>query len=307
MNIALFGATGFVGNYIIKSLIKNHHTPFALVREGSEKKLRTNINIIPGDLNNVDSINKLVSQVDAVIYNVGIIREFPKKNITYENLHYEKLCEVINTSKINNVKRFLLMSANGIDNNTTGYQSSKLKGERYLKKSGLDWTIFRPSLIYGNPNGGIEFCSQLKRDMISLPIPAPSFYSGLLPTNAGEFKMSPIHVENVSDFFVKSINKKDAIYKTYLLGGSNSFTWNEIIKTISRASKKNKWIIPAPALPIKLLAKVLQKFSWFPITADQITMLLQSNICSSKELFSEFNIEEIPFNENSLSYLIDSE
>ena len=47
MNIALFGATGFVGNYIIKSLIKNHHTPFALVREGSEKKLRTNINIIP--------------------------------------------------------------------------------------------------------------------------------------------------------------------------------------------------------------------------------------------------------------------
>ena len=71
MNIALFGATGFVGNYIINSLIKNHHTPFALVREGSEKKLRTNINIIPGDLNNVDSINKLVSQVDAVIYNIG--------------------------------------------------------------------------------------------------------------------------------------------------------------------------------------------------------------------------------------------
>ena len=307
MNIAVFGATGFVGNYIIESLLKHNHNPYALIREESKNKLRGNAKIILGNLNDADTINKLLSKVDAVIYNVGIIREFPKNGVTYEDLHYKKLCAIIDASKINNIKRFVLMSANGIDHNITGYQSSKLKGEEYLKKSNLDWTIFRPSLIYGDPKGGIEFCSQLKRDMISLPIPAPSFYSGLLPINSGNFRMSPIHVKNVSDFFAKAIDRQNTFHKTYLLGGSISFTWNEIIKIIAKSSKKNKWIIPAPVLPIKLLAKIFQQFSWFPITSDQITMLLQSNVCLSNKLFSEFEIEEIPFNKTSLSYLTDSE
>ena len=60
-------------------------------------------------------------------------------------------------------------------------------------------------------------------------------------------------------------------------------------------------------LPIKLLAKIFQQFSWFPITSDQITMLLQGNVCLNNKLFSEFEIEEIPFNKTSLSYLADSE
>lgn len=307
MNIAVFGATGFVGNYIIESLIKNDHNPIALVRNGSQKKLRSKVEIIIGNLDDTDVINQLLSKVDAVIYNIGIIREFPKKGITYENAHFKNLCKIIDASKANNIQRFILMSANGIDNNETGYQSSKLRGEKYLKESNLDWTIFRPSLIYGNPKGGIEFCSQLKWDMISLPIPAPSFYSGLLPINSGNFRMSPIHVKNVSDFFAKAIDRQNTFHKTYMLGGSTSFTWNEIIKIIASASRKNKWIIPAPVLPIKLLAKIFQQFSWFPITSDQITMLLQGNVCLNNKLFSEFEIEEIPFNKTSLSYLADSE
>ena len=84
MNIAVFGATGFVGNYIIESLIKNNHNPIALARNGSQKKLRSKVEIIIGNLDDTDAINQLLSKVDAVIYNIGIIREFPKKGITYE-------------------------------------------------------------------------------------------------------------------------------------------------------------------------------------------------------------------------------
>ena len=107
-----------------------------------------------------------------------------------------------------NVKRFILMSANGVCENGTGYQSTKFRAEEYLKDSGLDWTIFRPSLIFGDSNGKQEFCKQLRDDMLSLPFPGPLFFDGLNIFNAGKFKMSPIHVKDVSQIFIKSLSLK---------------------------------------------------------------------------------------------------
>ena len=77
----------------------------------------------------------------------------------------------------------------------------------------------------------------------------------------------------------------------------------DIIKIISGAYGKNKWTIPAPALFIKLLANIFERFAWFPITKDQITMLLEGNVCNSEEIFSLLEIKPIPFNSESLSYL----
>jgi len=303
MKVGLLGGTGFVGNYIIDDLIKNNHEPIVLVRDGSISKLRNNVTIINGDLNDDDALNLLISKSDAIIYNVGIIRQFPKSGITFNDLHHNKLCAVVDKCVQQKIERFILMSANGIENNRTQYQSSKLKGESYLMNSGLNWTIFRPSLIFGDPIGGNEFCIQLKKSMIKLPLPAPSFYSGLLPLNAGRFKMSPIHVKNVAEFFSKSISKNSTYNQIYKLGGREAFTWNELVKIIAESSGKNKWLIPTPVLPIKLIARCFEKFAWFPITCGQITMLMHGNTCDSDKLFKEFNIKELKFNKHNLLYL----
>ena len=115
--------------------------------------------------------------------------------------------------------------------------------------------------------------------------------------------MSPIHVENVADFFVKSIHDKKHYMQTYELGGLNQYNWKQIITNISQALKKNKWMVPAPANIIKITAMLFDRFKFFPITRDQITMLLEGNTCDSKQLFEEFNIQPIEFSSKSLSYL----
>ena len=92
--------------------------------------------------------------------------------------------------------------------------------------------------------------------------------------------------------------------KTYHLGGKE-ISWKDIIKIISGACGKKKWTIPAPAFFIKSLAAILGQFAWFPITEDQITMLMEGNVCDSKEIFSKLEIKPIPFNSESLSYLKD--
>ena len=90
--------------------------------------------------------------------------------------------------------------------------------------------------------------------------------------------------------------------KTYHLGGK-AISWKDIIKIVSGAYGKKKWTIPAPAFFIKSLAAIFGRFAWFPITKDQITMLVEGNVCKSDEIFSMFDIKPIPFNSESLSYL----
>ena len=81
------------------------------------------------------------------------------------------------------------------------------------------------------------------------------------------------------------------------------YRWKEIITHISLALKRKKWMIPVPATAVKLIALLLDRFKFFPITRDQLTMLLEGNTCDSKNLFSEFDIQPIDFNNRNLSYL----
>ena len=196
------------------------------------------------------------------------------------------------------------MSANGVCPDGTGYQKTKWMSEQYLKNTDLKWTIFRPSTIFGDPrgNGRPEFCSQLKKDLINLPLPAPLFHEGLIPFNAGNFSMSPVHIKDVSKSFVSSLTNEKSSFQTIELGGED-FTWKEIIKTIGTAAGKKKFMVPAPVIAVKSVASAMDRFSWFPVTADQLTMLVEGNTCDSSKYFSENKIDPIPFTEENLSYL----
>tara|TARA_Y100000590_G_scaffold465142_1_gene636584 strand:+ start:1314 stop:2252 length:939 start_codon:yes stop_codon:yes gene_type:complete len=308
MKVSVFGGSGFVGEYIIEELLNNNFTPYALLRYGSEKKINRyrECKIITGSIDNDTAIEQTMMNTEAVIYNIGIIREFKTRNITFEKLHFVGLKKCVDQAKKLNIKRFILMSANGVKENGTGYQKTKYKAEKYLIDSGLDWTIFQPSLIFGNSNGKQEFCNQLKKDMLSLPLPAPLFYSGLLPLNAGKFKMSPIHIKDVAKCFVQSLKNKESICRTFSLGGEN-LTWIEILKIIVLASdKEGKMFVPAPVIPIKLVASIFQRFAWFPISKEQLIMLLEGNTCDGKDAFELFDINSpIKFSIDSLSYLSD--
>ena len=306
MKVSIFGGSGFVGEYIIEELLNNSFTPYVLLRYRNDYKINRyqECKIVTGDINNDTAIEQTMMNTEAVIYNIGIIREFKSKGVSFDKLHFEGLKRCVDQAKKLNIKRFILMSANGVKKNGTGYQTTKYKAEEYLKKSGLDWTIFQPSLIFGNSKGKQEFCTQLKKDMLSLPFPGPLFYEGLLPFNAGTFKMSPIHVTDVAKCFVKSLNEEKSIGKTYSLGGRN-YTWKEIIKKISIASdKEDKMFIPAPAFPVKMLASIFDRFDWFPISREQLIMLLEGNICDGTIAFDLFEITNpISFELDSLKYL----
>ena len=304
MKVALFGGTGFVGSYITRELVREGFTPKVLVQSGSLSKINSPCEVVKGDIQNKNAILETMQGAEAVIYTIGIIREFPKKGVTFKELHLNGLKRCLEIALKIGVKRFILMSANGVRPDGTAYQRTKWQADEALKESGLNWTIFRPSLIFGDSGreGRPEFCTQIRDDMLSLPFPAPLFYNGLLPFNAGSFSMSPIHVKNVAEFFVKSIKLKVCEKNIFDLGGPEALTWKEIIHQIALASGKRTWKIPAPVVVIKIAASILDRFKWFPVTRDQLTMLMEGNTVSTN-YFDDFSINPRKFSMENLEYL----
>jgi uncharacterized protein YbjT (DUF2867 family) len=305
MKVTIFGGSGYVGSYLIDELLEKGHHPVLLIRPESRHKedLRQDCTLIDGDIADPQAVRAAVSGADAVIYNIGILREFPAKGITYQALHFEGARRAMDAAEDSGVRRFLLMSANGVKADGTGYQRTKHLAEQHLKTTSLQWTVFRPSVLFGDPRGRMEFATQLYRDIIRSPLPAPLFYDGLLPFNAGMFRMSPVHVRDVATVFVKALDMPETAGQIYELCGPDALPWRDILQIIAAAAGTTKIALPAPAMLLKVLAAALDQYAFFPITRDQLSMLMEGNTCSGQDVFQTFGLRPVPFNTQGLAYL----
>ena len=117
------------------------------------------------------------------------------------------------------------------------------------------------------------------------------------------FRLSPVHVKDVAAVFVKALDMPETAGRIIALGGPDALTWKEILQTIARATGTTKWTVPAPVLLLKGLAAALDQYAFFPITRDQLTMLMEGNTCDAQELLRTFGLTPTPFDAASLSYL----
>lgn len=305
MKVALFGGTGFVGSYLVDALVAAGHTPRLLVRRGSEGKVRqpARCEIVAGEIGDLQAVRACIDGAGAAIYNIGLIRELPKHGVTWEAMHYEGAVAAVDAATQCGVRRLIMMSANGARPDGTGYQSTKFRAEQYLAGSGLDWTVFRPSVIFGDPRGLIEFCTQLRDEMIARPVPAPLFHEGILPGGAGRFRMSPVAIGNVADAFVRALETPASHGRILPLGGPEALEWREILRIIAAATGRRKLMVPAPVYPLRALAALFDRYEWFPVTRPQLQMLLEGNVCDGRPAWELFGIEPKHFSVESLAYL----
>jgi NADH dehydrogenase len=308
MKIAILGGTGFVGHYLVSELLNQGDAPSLLIRNTSADQHRETdkISWFAGSLDEPNSLKALLADKDAVIYNIGVLRAFPEQGITFEKLQYTGVVKTAKLAQEMGVKRFILMSANGVDLKLTPYQLTKSAAEDHIKHTDLEWTIFRPSVIFGNPHEHTEFASMLKHDIIDTPLPAPLFFEGFNPQLAGSFHLSPVHVEDVAKAFVQALHQPETIHKTYTLGGPNDISWHEILKLIAQANGKTKLMMPIPVFAPNLAAMMFDRYHWFPISRDQIRMLLKGNTCRGDEIFTLCGIKPKAFNLENLQYLTDN-
>jgi len=291
--ILVTGATGFVGNAVVESLSKHGYAPVALVREGSEQKLHHDAEVIHGDILDKASLLKALDGIYAVIHLVGIIREVPRKAITFENMHTYATKNIVEACVEKGIKRYIHMSANGTRADAvSNYHITKQQAENEVKKSGMEYTIFRPSLIYGKDD---SFINMLAGYMRSTPI--FSYFGD------GSYPMAPIFVGDVADCFVKAIDEPKTNGMIYPLCGETVYTYKELLKLVGKALGKNIILLPVPEFAISMGISLLGKTDWFPITRDQFIMLTEGNTCDTHDAFKILKVDRSDFFDKIDTYL----
>lgn len=285
--IFVTGATGFVGHVVVRTLLAQGFLVRCLVRQGSEAALKgfESIDRVPGDVLDPGSLAASVEGCAAVIHLVGIIREHRARGITFDRLHTEATANMLALAHQAGVKRYVHMSAAGARPGAVSrYHQSKWQAEEVVRASALDWTIMRPSLIFGP---GDEFVSVLARMVRRLPV---------VPVlGDGQYRLQPVAVEQVAEGFARSLRLPAAVGQTYEVGGPEARRFVDILDQIGAAlgvSRVRKIHVPLGA--VKAMTRALGWLPFFPLTMDQLIMLEEGNVTDATRFYADFGMTPEP-------------
>lgn len=296
MHVIVTGGTGFIGGHVVRQLMSSGHDVSVLVRPNSAhgiEALPGMTKIIDGDVLDEDLQDRL-PDADAFIHLVGIIREAPRKGITYERLHVESTKNAINAATHRGIRRFVHMSALGASpEGPTEYFRSKGRAEALVRASGLDWTIFRPSVVFGP---GDDFVNMLGGQVRVFPV---------VPViGDGTYTLQPVAVDDVASGIVDALKQPESINQTFCVSGPETMSYDDLLDTIARGlGKKRARKAHVPLGLMRPTIRAMEGLSFFPITTDQLTMLLESNACDPTPFFKTFGIAPTRFEQGISEYL----
>jgi NADH dehydrogenase len=275
LKILVTGGTGFVGTHLVNELLRRKHVVTALARRRESARNRYNrpVFIRSGDVLDPESVEQAAQGHDAVIHLVGVIWE--KGNQTFDRMHRAAAENVAGAAKRAGVRRFLHMSAMGISPDAPSeYGRTKAAGEKAVRESGLDWTIFRPSIIVGPGDGFATLLAGLIRGN-------PGFIPVIGP---GTVKFMPVSVYDVARVFADSLEKPETVGRSFEVGGPDTLTLNEIDREIAAAiGKPRKPLVHFPLWWGRFLAarfEGMARRGWLdapPLTRDQLASLSRDN------------------------------
>ncbi|WP_189007785.1 complex I NDUFA9 subunit family protein [Deinococcus malanensis] len=275
-NVLVTGATGFVGRAVVKELLEREHRVFAGSRQGEAVGGARGLKL---DATDLSSVMRAVGEAspEAVIHLVGIIQE--QGDQTFARVHVEGTRHVLAATPRG--ARYLHMSALGAgDIPDSRYSVTKAEAEALVQGSGLNWTIFRPSLIFGV---GDDFFGRVLKDLVSAAPVVPQI-------GDGRFPFRPVSVEDVAQAFVTALDRPETAGHIYPLTGPQEFTFRELLDLELAALGKKKPVVPVPLALMNLGVPLMQMLPSPPITRDQYAMLKAGNTAPNDEARQAFGL-----------------
>ena len=281
--VLVTGGTGFVGTHVCRALIARGLVPRLLVRPGSEDLVPADVRergrITPGDVTDRESVENAAQGTTAVVHLAGIIREFPERKITFERLHVAATRNAVDAAVRWNIPRFVQMSALGARaGGPTGYFDSKGRAEEYVRRSGLAWTIFRPSVIFGPGDQFISELGRLLRVAPFLPVPGD-----------GRYSLQPVFVGDVAKGFADAILRPGTAGREFEVGGPERLSYIELLDRIAASIGHRARKIYVPLSFLRPAVRRLERFEKFPLTTEQLEMLLAGNTCDHRPFYTAFD------------------
>src|SRR3990167_3749244 len=254
--VTIFGGSGFVGRYIVEKFAAKGH----LIRVAVRNPIAANflkplgevgqITPIQASILSTKDVENAMAGSDIVINLVGILYE--KGSQTFEAIHVEGARCVAEKAAELHIPVFLHMSALGAKKNSRSrYASTKARGEEVVLKHFPEATVFRPLI------GG------------------------------GKTRFQPVYVGDVAECFLKAAFKKESRGKTYELGGTEIYTFKQLMAYLLKTIYRKRLLLPVPFSLARIMATFAQFLPTPPLTPDQVELLKSNTTVSSKALISK--------------------
>ena len=271
LSVAVAGGTGFVGGAIARELHRRGEKVVVLSHRGEEARagLPDAIEMRPADAavrgqELIDALGGVDALVIALAFkNLPI--EAPRRGQTFMKVDAAGTENLVDAARAAGVRHIIYMSGAGAESNAKRHWfRAKWRAEQAVRYSKLDWTIVRPTWLYGPDDVSLNRFLGFARRLHFVPM-----------SNFGRQRLAPVFIDDVANLVADSLREDNALNQVFELGGPETLQLRQIIGSALRAADIRVPIIPGPAPLIKLAVAPLVLLPTPPMTPDAIDFVNQ--------------------------------
>ena len=284
MEVHVTGGTGFVGSHLSNELAEMGFDVVAVSRSPEETPipLDESVERLEGDVTKPETLD--FEGADAVVHLVSLSPLVKPRGTTHEAVTARGTRNVVEACEEAGVGRLVHMSALGANpDGSTAYIRAKGEAERAVRESSLDWTVFRPSVVFGD---GGEFVSFTK--LLTTP-----YVTGL--PGGGKNRFQPIYIGDLVGMLTDTLEDETHIGETYEIGGPEPLTLAEMSKMVYEAEGKSLCVVPVPMPLAKVGLTLADPLPFVPMGSDQYRSLKMDNVVEGTNDIDTFgfSVEEM--------------
>ncbi|MBK7330962.1 MAG: complex I NDUFA9 subunit family protein [Betaproteobacteria bacterium] len=278
--IVVLGGSGFVGSALVARLAAQGETVVVPVRRRAPARhliLLPTVEVVEADVHDPATLAALVRGADAVVNLVGILNESGRT--TFARVHADLARSVVDACRAGGVRRLLHMSALNADPaGPSRYLRSKGEAEAAVVASGLAWTVFRPSVIFGAGDSFLTLFARLARALPVIALAAP------------DARFQPVHVGDVVTAFARSLDIPATEGRRFDLCGPTVYTLRELVRFAAETSGAVRPIVPLRGALATLQAFALEHLPGKLMSRDNLASMSKDSVCDCP-FPPEFGIE----------------
>jgi NADH dehydrogenase len=259
MQTVVLGGTGFVGRRLVQRLVADGRAVTVLSRDPgahAERLLAPGAAMRRVDVHDPAALRAALAGAGAVINLVGILNERGDDGSGFRRAHVALATSLVEACQANGVRRLLQMSALNAGRGQSHYLASRGEAEQVVKASGLQWTVFEPSVMFGPGDGLFTRFAALLR---ALPV---------LPLACAGTRFAPVYVGDVVEAFSRALDDRRTIGEVYELYGPEVFTLREIVAMTARQLGLRRLVVPLPNWLSRLQGRICDFVPGKPFSSD---------------------------------------